>query len=295
MSVEAVSRYAVKGSRSTPRRVYGAVGGAGKLAGIALLAIWCLFPPAWMVVSSLKGRADILNNSLVPLHPTLVNFGAIFSGQNNFALALRNSAVIGASTTLIAMVTGVMASYALARKRFPYRRTALAAILGASMFPSIAILTPLFHVFSDLGWVDRYQSMIVPDVSFSLPLAIWVMTTFFQQMPWELEEAALLDGCSDTQAFWRVIFPLAAPGVFTTAILVFVAVWNEFLIASAMSISPASQPVTVAIAQLTSLSQFEQPFGPQMAAGVVVTIPLVVVVVIFQRRIIGGLTAGGVK
>jgi multiple sugar transport system permease protein len=267
----------------------------GKLVGIVLLGLWCLFPPLWMLISSLKGPNDILNNSLIPLHPTLVNFLTIFNGQNNFGLALRNSTIIATLTTLIAMTAGVMASYALARKKFRIRRLVLAAILGASMFPAIAIVTPLFQMFSDLGWIDQYQAMIVPDVSFSLPLSIWIMTTFFQQMPWELEEAALLDGCSDVQAFWRIILPLAAPGVFTTAILVFVAVWNEFLIASAMSISLASEPVTVTIAQFSGVSQFEQPFGPQMAAGVVVTVPLIFIVLFFQRRIVGGLTAGGIK
>jgi multiple sugar transport system permease protein len=163
------------------------------------------------------------------------------------------------------------------------------------MFPGASILTPLFQLFANLGWIDTYQAMIIPDISFSLPLGIYILTSFFRAMPWELEEAARIDGCTPLQAFRRVILPLAVPGVFTTAILIFISAWNEFMIANSMSQTPASQPVTVAIAQFTGISQYSQPFGTQMAAGVVVTVPLLILVLIFQRRIVSGLTAGGVK
>ncbi|MGH3328940.1 MAG: carbohydrate ABC transporter permease, partial [Streptomycetales bacterium] len=148
---------------------------------------------------------------------------------------------------------------------------------------------------SDWGWNDQYQAMIIPDISFTLPLAIWILTSIFADMPWELDQAAKVDGCTPGQAFRKIIFPLAAPGVFTTAIMVFIYAWNEFLIASAMSLTLAAQPVTVAIAKFTGESEFQQPFGTQMAAGVIVTIPLVLLVLFFQRRIVAGLTAGGVK
>jgi multiple sugar transport system permease protein len=267
----------------------------GTLLGIVILGIFCLFPMYWMLISSFKGPGDILSNSLLPLHPSLRNYVAVFTGQNNFGLALRNSAVIASSATVIALVVGITAAYTLAHLRFRLRPIVLTAILGASMFPGIALLTPLFQLFSGWGWIDQYQSMIIPDISFCLPLAVWILTTFFQQMPWELEQAALIDGCTDGQAFRRIILPLAAPGVFTTAILVFISAWNEYLISSAMSLTLASEPVTVAIAKFSGASQFELPFGPQMAAGVVVTIPLVILVLVFQRRIVGGLTHGGLK
>jgi multiple sugar transport system permease protein len=157
------------------------------------------------------------------------------------------------------------------------------------------LLTPLFTLFSRWGWIDQYQAMVVPNVSFALPLAVWILTSFFRQMPWELEQAAQVDGCTPGQAFRKVILPLAAPGVFTTAILVFVNAWNEYLVASAMSVSLRSMPVTVAIAKFSGASQFEVPYGTIMAAGIVVTLPLVVIVMVFQRRITQGLTTGGIK
>jgi multiple sugar transport system permease protein len=196
---------------------------------------------------------------------------------------------------VLALVFGIIAAYALTRLQFGAKNVALGFFLATSMFPGVAILTPLFGLFADLGWIDTYRAMVIPDISFSLPLGVWVLTSFFRAMPWDLDEAAQLDGCTRRQAFLRVILPLAVPGVFTTAILIFIAAWNEFMIANSMSQTPRSQPVTVAIAQFTGISQFDQPYGTQMAAGVIVTIPLIVIVLIFQRRIVSGLTAGGVK
>jgi multiple sugar transport system permease protein len=193
------------------------------------------------------------------------------------------------------MLIGVLAAYALARLRFRGRFLVLGAILAASMFPGVALLTPLFQLFADLDWIDHYQAMIVPYISFTLPLAVWILTSFFTAMPWELADAARIDGCSPGRAFRLVILPLAAPGVFTTAILVFITAWNEYLIASNVSSTVASEPVTAAMARFTGDSEFQQPFGTQMAAGVIVTLPLVLLVLLFQRRIIAGLTAGAVK
>jgi multiple sugar transport system permease protein len=163
------------------------------------------------------------------------------------------------------------------------------------MFPGISLVTPMFKLFSDWGLIDTYPALIVPNLSFALPLAVWVLTSFFIDLPWDLEEAALIDGCSRPQAFRRILLPIAAPAIFTTTILVFITVWNEYLVASSMSLTSNASPVTVAIARLAGSSQFEQPFGQQMAAGVVVCIPLVLVVLLFQRRIVAGLTAGAVK
>ena len=267
----------------------------GLWGAIVLIAIYCLAPFYWMVVSSLKAPDDIFNNDLLPSSLSLDNYRAVFGSQNNFGFALRNSFVIAGVTTVVAMVIATFAAYALARLNFRGKFLVLGGVLAASMFPGVALLTPLFQLFTRLGWIDQYQAMIVPNISFALPLGVWILTSFFAEMPWELEQAAKVDGCTSGQAFRRIIMPLAAPGIFTTTILVFISAWNEYLIASNVSLSLASEPVTVAIAKFTGSSQFQQPFGTQMAAGVVVTVPLVVLVLLFQRRIVAGLTAGGVK
>ncbi|MED7826701.1 carbohydrate ABC transporter permease [Streptomyces chiangmaiensis] len=267
----------------------------GTVLSVLGIVVFCIAPFYWMIVSSLKGPNDIFNNDLWPSAPTLVNYRAVFSGENNFSYALRNSVVIAGTTTLFAMVIGVISAYAFARLHFRGKRLALGAVLAASMFPGVALLTPLFQQFSNWGWIDQYQSVVIPDISFALPLAIWVLSSFFRELPWGLEESAMVDGASKGQAFRLVILPLAAPGIFTSALLVFISVWNEFLIANAMTLTPAAQPVTVAIAKFTGSSQYQQPFSTQMAAGVVVTVPLVILVWILQRRIVSGLTAGALK
>ncbi|SRR6266496_1111266 len=262
--------------------------------GIAVIAVYCLAPFYWMIVSSLKGN-PLLDQGLYPHRLTFANYTAVFSSQNKFQLALRNSVIIAATATILALLIGVFSSYALARLQFRGKGLVLGVVLATAMFPLIALLTPLFKLFSDLGWIDTYPPMIITDISFTLPLSIYVLTTFFSEMPWELEMAAKVDGATPGQAFRKVIVPLAAPGVFTAAIIVFIAAWNEFLIAYTMTQTLKAEPVTVAIAKFTGASQFEQPFGSIMAAGVLVTVPLVIVVLFFQRRIVAGLTAGGVK
>ncbi|MFE9097817.1 carbohydrate ABC transporter permease [Streptomyces sp. NPDC007264] len=271
------------------------LGTAGLVLSVGAIALFCLAPFYWMVVSSLKGPNDILNNDLWPASPTLVNYRAVFSGQNNFLYALRNSAVIAGTTTVLGMLIGLLSAYAFVRLTFPAKRVALGAVLAASMFPGVALLTPVFQLFSDWGWIDQYQAVIIPDISFALPLAIWTLTSFLRELPWDLEESAMIDGCTQAQAFRKILLPLAAPGVFTSALLVFIAVWNEYLIANAMTLTLASQPVTVAIAKFTGSSRYQQPFGTQMAAGVIVALPLIALVLVLQRRIVAGLTAGAVK
>ena len=262
--------------------------------GIAIIAIYCLAPFYWMIVSSLKSD-PLLDTSLYPKHLTVKNYGAVFNSENNFQYALRNSVIIAGTATILALLIGVFSSYALARLQFRGKGIVLGVVLATAMFPLIALLTPLFQLFSNLGWIDTYPPMIITDISFTLPLSIYVLTTFFSEMPWELEMAAKVDGATPGQAFRKVIVPLAAPGVFTAAIIVFIAAWNEFLIAYTMTQTLKAEPVTVAIAKFTGALQFQQPFGTIMAAGVLVTVPLVIVVLFFQRRIVAGLTAGGVK
>ncbi len=199
-------------------------------------------------------------------------------------------------TTTIAMLVGVFAAYALSRLDFPFKYAILGIILGASMFPGVALVSPLFQLFSNIGWLNgaNYQALIIPNISFVLPLTVYTLTAFFKEMPWELEESARMDGCTQGQAFRKIMLPLAAPGLFTTAILAFIAAWNEYLLAQQFA-TAVTQPVTVAIAQFTGALPRQEPYTTVMAAGTIVTVPLIIMVLIFQRAIVSGLTAGGVK
>jgi multiple sugar transport system permease protein len=270
--------------------------GVRKYIGIVAIVIFCLGPFYWMVVMAFREVGYTFDNTLWPTHVTLDNFKAAFSTQlgNHFGRALVNSFFIGVCTTIIAILFGIFAAYALARLQFPGKFVILGIILGASMFPGVALLSPLFQLFTNIGWQGTYQALILPDISFALPLTIYTLTAFFAEMPWELEEAATVDGCTPGQAFRKVILPLAAPGLFTTAILAFIASWNEYLLASELS-SERTQPVTVAIANFTGSVPHQEPYTTVMAAGTIVTIPLIILVLVLQRRIVAGLTAGGVK
>src|SRR6266516_1623835 len=264
--------------------------------GIALIVIFCLAPFYWMVVTAFRQVGFTFDTTPWPTHVTLDNFRTAFSTSlgNHFARALVNSVIIGVCTTILAVIVGVFAAYALARLDFRGKFVVLGVVLGASMFPVVALLTPLFQLFTNIHWIGGYQALIIPDISFALPLTVYTLTAFFAEMPWELEQAALVDGASPGQAFRKVILPLTAPGLFTTAILAFIAAWNEFLLASELS-NDRTQPVTVAIAQFTGSQPHQEPYTAVMAAGTIVTIPLVILVLILQRRIVAGLTAGGVK
>ena len=261
-----------------------------------MILFWCLAPAYWMVVTAFRDVGYTYDTSLLPTHVTLDNFATAFdtSFGNRFGQALLNSVFIGVTVTVISLVLGVFAAYALARLNFRFKYLVLGFILGASMFPGVALITPLFQLFTNIGWIGTYQALIIPNISFVLPLTVYTMTSFFREMPWELEEAARVDGCTQGQAFRRVIMPLAAPAIFTTAILAFISSWNEFLIASQLS-NDATQPVTVAIANFAGAQPQQIPYTAIMAAGTIVTIPLVILVLVFQRKIVAGLTAGAVK
>jgi multiple sugar transport system permease protein len=261
-----------------------------------VIVVWCLAPFYWMLVTSLRDVGFTFDTTPWPTHVTLDNYVTALSTNlgNHLGQALLNSLFIGACTTLIALLVGTFAAYALARLDFKLKGIILGVILGASMFPGVALLTPLFQLFTNWGWIGTYQALILPDISFVLPLTVYTLTSFFREMPWDLEEAARIDGCTQAQAFRRIILPLAAPAVFTTAILAFISSWNEYLIASQLT-TTATQTVTVAIAGFTGSQPHQEPYTAIMAAGTVVTVPLVILVLIFQRRIVAGLTAGGVK
>lgn len=263
--------------------------------GVATVVAYCLAPFYWMVVSSLRRTSDIFETSLLPSPVSLENYQAVFAPSQGFTRSLLNSLIVSGVTTVLALLLATFTAYAMARLDFRFKRLVLTLIIATSMFPVVSIVVPLLKLFTDIGWINTYQAMIVPSMSFALPLAVWNLTTFFRQMPDELEQAAMIDGCTRGQAFRKIIIPLAAPGVFTTAIITFIAAWNEFLIALSMTNKPSIQTAPVAISKFAGATQFDTPFGSQMAAGVLVTIPLVIMVLVFQRRIVAGLTAGAVK
>jgi len=266
--------------------------------GLAVLVIWGLAPFYWMVVTAFRDVGYTFDTTPWPTHVTLDNFTTAFSTArgNHFGAALVHSIIIGIVTTAVAMLVGVFASYALARLQFPGKYVVLGIILGASMFPGVALVTPLFQLFSNIGWMDgaNYQALIIPNISFALPLTIYTLTAFLAEMPWDLEESARIDGCTQGQAFRKIMLPLAAPGLFTTAILAFISSWNEYLLAQQFS-TKQTQTVTVAIASFTGAQPHQEPYTAVMAAGTIVTVPLIIMVLIFQRAIVSGLTAGGVK
>jgi trehalose/maltose transport system permease protein len=263
--------------------------------GIAVIVLYCLAPFYWMVASAFRRKNDQGSNSLFPNPLSLENFKAVFGPDVGFQRSLLNSIVVAGTTTILTLLVGTFAAYTLARLEFRGKGLVAGIIIATAMFPGISLIIPLLKLFTEIGWINTYQAMIVPSLSFALPLAVWTLTTFFRQMPKELEEAAMVDGLTRGQAFRKIIIPLAAPGMFTTAIITFIAAWNEFIIALSMVNEKSMQTATVAISRFTGITGFDTPFGTQMAAGVIVTVPLVVVVLIFQRRIIAGLTAGGVK
>ncbi|MFF7164525.1 carbohydrate ABC transporter permease [Streptomyces sp. NPDC008086] len=264
-------------------------------AGVFAVVAYCLAPFYWMLVSSLRRTSDIFDTSLVPSPVSFENYRAVFDPAQGFGRALLNSLVVAGVTTVLALLLATFTAYAMARLDFRFKRLILTLVIATSMFPVVSIVVPLLKLFTDVGWINTYQAMIVPSMSFALPLAVWNLTTFFRQMPDELEHAAMVDGCTRGQAFRRVIVPLAAPGIFTTAIITFICAWNEFLIALSMTNKPDMQTAPVAISKFTGATTYETPFGSQMAAGVLVTVPLVVMVLLFQRRIVAGLTAGAAK
>ncbi|BCK59245.1 carbohydrate ABC transporter permease [Nocardia wallacei] len=264
--------------------------------GALIVLVWGLGPFYWMVVTAFRDPAYTFENTPWPTHVTLENFRNAFdtSRGNDFGRAVTNSIIIGLATAALALLIGMLAAYALARLTFRGKTLVAGLVLSASMFPVVVLVTPLFQLFTDIGWIGHYQALIIPNISFVLPLTVYILASFFAELPWELEEAARIDGATRFQAFRLIMLPLAAPAVFTTAILAFIAAVNEYLLARLLS-ADSTEPVTVAIARFSGNDPLVQPYAAIMAAGTIVTVPLVIMVLLFQRRIISGLTAGGVK
>ena len=261
---------------------------------VAAIVVFCLFPFYWLINISLKTGNDLLSSALFPPNPTLKNYQNVFENPD-FTAALRNSAVVALSTTVLALTVGSFCAYALARLRFKGKFFILGLVLAITTFPGIAIAAPLFKLWSNIGLFDTLTGLIIPDLTFALPLAIFILVSFFKEIPKDLEEAALVDGATYFQAFRKVVVPLAAPGMATAAILVFIGAWNEFLFAITLTSTPQARTVPAAIAFFTGATTFEIPIGTITAASVVISIPLIVMVLLFQKRIVAGLTAGAVK
>jgi multiple sugar transport system permease protein len=263
-------------------------------AAEALIVFAALVPVLWLLSLSLKTPATVNDGRLLPKSFSFKNYSSIFD-QDIFTAALRNSIGIALISTVIAVTLASMAAYAIARLEFPGKRLLLAASLAIAMFPPVSIVGPLYDMWRTLGLYDTWPGLIIPYMTFTLPLAIFVLSAFFREIPWELEQAAQMDGATPLQAFRKVILPLAAPGVFTTAILVFIYAWNDFIFALSLTSTTKAQTVPPAIQSFTGVSQFTAPTGAIAAAAIIVTIPIVVMVLLFQRRIVAGLTAGAVK
>jgi multiple sugar transport system permease protein len=261
---------------------------------VAGIVIFCLFPFYWLVNISLKTGPDLSSADVFPPNPSLENYKSIFQ-NDDFTRALANSAIVSLTTTVIGLLVGAFCAYALARLKMNFKFILLGIVLTISTFPQIAIAAPLFRLWTDIGLYNTLLGLVIPYLTFALPLSIYILVSFFREIPRDLEEAALVDGATNFQAFRKVIVPLAAPGLATTAILTFIAAWNEFLLATTLTSSREARTTPVAISQFTGSSQFEVPLGTQSAASVVVAIPLIVLVLLFQKRIVAGLTAGAVK
>jgi multiple sugar transport system permease protein len=263
-------------------------------AGSLVVIVYALLPVAWIGALSLKPSGDLNDGRFIPREISLEHYRAIFADAQ-FPAALWNSIGIAAISTLLAVLLAMFAAYAIVRLRFRGRRLVLGAALSIAMFPPVAVIGPLFEMWRTLGLFDTWTGLILPYMTFTLPLAIWTLAAFFREIPWDLDKAARVDGATPLQAFRHVIAPLAAPGVFTSAILVFIFAWNDFLFAAALTSTNDARTVPAAIAFFTGSSRFELPTGSIAAASVVVTVPVVLVILVFQRRIVAGLTAGAVK
>jgi multiple sugar transport system permease protein len=263
------------------------------LAVVAVL-VYALVPVLWILSLSLKAPETIGDGRFIPSKWTFDNYNSVFS-TGIFNAALINSIGIALITTVIALALASMAAYAIARLDFPGKAIILAGALAVSMFPAISIVGGLYDVWRQIGLYNTWPGLILPYLSFSLPLSIYILAAFFREIPWDLEKAAQMDGATGMQAFRQVILPLALPGVFTAGILTFIAAWNDFLFANVLTSTDAARTAPVALSFFRGASQFTDPSGAIAAGAVVVTIPILIMVLIFQRRIVSGLTAGAVK
>ncbi len=270
--------------------------GVGAWIGFALVLVWCLLPIAWIISLSLKPVAETTAGSphFLPKTTTLDNYSTVLK-NGDFTRALINSFGIALIATALSVIFATFCAYAIARLDFTGKRVVLSIALAIAMFPVVALVGPLFDLWRTLHLFNTWPGLIIPYMSFTLPLAIWVLSAFFREIPWEMEQAAQVDGATAWQAFRKVIVPLAAPGVFTAAILTFFFAWNEFVLGISLTSTTAARPVPAELAFFVGPDQFNPPSSTLAAASVVVTVPIIIIVLLFQRKIVSGLTAGAVK
>lgn len=262
-----------------------------------LVLVYALFPVLSILMTSFKSSSDLNSGKFIPSKFVTSNYEQIFVGEAKdlFLPALWNSIGISLISTFVAVVLATLCAYAIARLDFPGKKIVLTTALMVSMFPVISIVTPLFNLWRQVGLYDTWLGLIIPYLSLTLPISIWTLAAFFQQIPWDLDRAAQVDGATTWQAFRKVIVPLTLPGVFTTAIIAFFIAWNDFVYGIGLTSTAAARPVPAALAFFTGASQFEAPAGAISAAAIIVTIPVVLLVLAFQRQIVSGLTQGAVK
>jgi trehalose/maltose transport system permease protein len=276
------------------RRVKQTIGWIGFYILLVLILLYTVFPFYWAIVSSLRAGAELFNTELIPRNPAWGNYVAVFREQP-FARNILNSLFVAISTVVLSLALAVAASYALGRIQFRGRMLLLLTILGVSMFPQIAVLSGMFELVTYLGIYNNLLALTLSYMIFTLPFTVWVLTTFMRDLPKEIEEAAIVDGAKPFTIVTKVFLPLMGPALATTGLLAFIAAWNEFLFALTFTLSTEMRTVPVAIALISGASAHELPWGNIMAASVIVTVPLLILVLIFQRRIVSGLTAGAVK
>ena len=270
--------------------------GPGVIIGAVLLLVWCLLPIVWILSLSFKPVEETAAGSpqFLPKEFTWDNFSTVLQ-NDDFQRALINSFGIAIIATVLSVALATLCAYAIARLQFRGKRLVLTVALAIAMFPVVSLIGPLFDMWRTLGLFDTWPGLIIPYMSFTLPLAIWTLTAFFREIPWEMEQAAQVDGATSWQAFRKVIVPLAAPGVFTAAILTFFFAWNDFVFGISLTSTTNARPVPAQLAFFVGPDQFNPPVSTLAAAAVMVTVPVIVIVLLFQRKIVAGLTAGAVK
>jgi multiple sugar transport system permease protein len=268
----------------------------GTWIGFVLILVWCLLPVVWIISLSFKGPTETSAGSpqFLPKEPTMKNYDDILNNPD-FRDSLINSFGISIIATFLSVVLATLAAYAIARLEFKGKRLVLSLALAIAMFPVVALVGPLFDLWRTLGLFNTWPGLIIPYMSFTLPLAIWTLSAFFREIPWEMEQAAQVDGATSWQAFRKVIVPLAAPGVFTAAILTFFFAWNEFVLAISLTSTTQARTVPAQLSFFVGPDPFNPPYGQLATASVVVTVPIIIIVLLFQRKIVAGLTSGAVK
>jgi multiple sugar transport system permease protein len=277
--------------------------GIGTWVGFVLIMVWCLLPVAWIVSLSFKSLGETTTGSaqFLPKDPTWDNYKVLLgmtadkSSSHDFLAALRNSFGISLIATLLAVIIATLAAYAIARLDFKGKRLVLSMALAIAMFPVVALVGPLFDMWRTFHLFNTWPGLIIPYMTFTLPLAIWTLSAFFREIPWEMEQAAQVDGATSWQAFRKVIVPLAAPGVFTAAILTFFFAWNEFVLSLSLTSTTSSRTVPAQMSFFVGPDPFNPPYSQLATASVIVTVPVIIIVLLFQRKIVAGLTSGAVK